>query len=274
LRWALPKLGLRWEGFRGLHGQVCKRIVRRARSLGLLSIAEYRARLEQEPAEWRALDQLCRVTISRFCRDRGVFERLAEDVLPTLAERALHEGRNAINAWSAGCASGEEPWSLHLAWRMALAPRYPQLSFFVRATDSDEELLLRARAARYGPGSLRELPDVWRERAFVPVEGGWRLVDEFREGVTFVHEDLRSAAPDGVFDLVLCRNLAFTYFAEDLQRLVLERFRACLRPGGFLVIGRHERLPSPHPFVPEGPSGNPFFAASVTNAAGAPLVRT
>jgi chemotaxis protein methyltransferase CheR len=259
LRWALPKLGLRWEGFRGLHGQVCKRIARRVRSLGLASVAEYRARLEQEPAEWVALDKLCRVTISRFYRDRGVFDRLAEDVLPTLAQRALDEGRHEISAWSAGCASGEEPWTLHLVWRMALAARYPELSFVVRASDSDEDLLLRARAACYGPGSLRELPDVWRERAFLPVEGGYQLGDELREGVTFVHEDLRSAAPGGGFDLVLCRNAAFTYFAEDLQRLTLERFRACLLPGGILVIGRHEKLPSPHPFVPHGRGGDFFL---------------
>ncbi len=259
LQWALPQLGLRWEGFRGLHGQVCKRIARRARSLGLTSIAEYRALLEREPTELGVLDQLCRVTISRFYRDRGVFERLAEDVLPTLAQRALDEGRSCIDAWSAGCASGEEPWSLHLVWRMALAARYPRLRFFVRASDSDEDLLLRARAACYGAGSLRELPAAWCERAFVRGEGGLWLADEFREGVAFVHEDLRNAAPAGAFDLILCRNLAFTYFAEELQRLTLERFAACLRPGGVLVIGRHERLPTPQPFVPEGRGGDFFL---------------
>jgi chemotaxis protein methyltransferase CheR len=148
---------------------------------------------------------------------------------------------------------------------MSLAARYPELGFSVRASDADEDLLSRARAAIYGEGSLRELPDLWRERAFVRVEGGLRLADEFREGVTFVREDLREAAVRGVVDLVLCRNVAFTYFAEDLQRRTLERFKACLRPGGMLVIGRHERLPSPHPFVPEGRCGDFFFRPPVTN---------
>ncbi len=262
LKWALPRLGLRWEGFRGLHGQVCKRVARRARSLGLRTFTEYRFWLDAHPTEWPVLDQMCRVTISRFYRDRGVFECLEHEVLPALAERAFSEGRAVVSAWCAGCASGEEPWSLGLVWRFGVAHRFPQLAFQVRATDSDELLLARARAAVYEPGSLKELPEDWRERAFTRNAAGLRLADQYRDGVTFCCEDLRSAQPLGPFDLVLCRNSAFTYFAEDVQRRTLERLSTCLRSSGVLVIGRHERLPEPHAWIPAGRGGDFFFRPS------------
>jgi chemotaxis protein methyltransferase CheR len=76
LRWALPRLGLRWPGFRKVRRQVCKRITRRIRELGLADVTTYRERLESVPEEWPELDALCRITISRFYRDRAVFDHL------------------------------------------------------------------------------------------------------------------------------------------------------------------------------------------------------
>ena len=77
LQWALPRLDLRWQGFRKVHGQVCKRLKRRIKALGLADIAAYRARLEAYPDEWATLDEMCHITISRFFRDSRIFETLA-----------------------------------------------------------------------------------------------------------------------------------------------------------------------------------------------------
>ncbi|MFP3941442.1 MAG: CheR family methyltransferase, partial [Thermoanaerobaculia bacterium] len=111
LQWALPRLGMRWSGFRKVRRQVCRRITRRMGELGLRSLREYRERLEAEPGEWRELDRLCRVTISRFWRDRGTFRTLEETVLPALAGAALETGNATLEAWSCGCASGEEAYT-------------------------------------------------------------------------------------------------------------------------------------------------------------------
>src|SRR5688572_21033252 len=117
LQWALPRLGLRWEGFRRVRAQVCKRIAERMRERGLADLVEYRALLEREPAEWTVLDDLCRVTISRFWRDRAVWDALHESVLPALVAAVVCRGSSSLRAWCAGCASGEEPYSLLLLWR-------------------------------------------------------------------------------------------------------------------------------------------------------------
>jgi chemotaxis protein methyltransferase CheR len=225
LQWALPRLRLRWAGFRKVRRQVCRRISRRQAELGLDGVDAYRARLESDPAEWGVLERLCRITISRFWRDRALFEALRDEVLPALGPD--------VAAWSAGCASGEEPYSLVLAAEEA------GVGLRVLATDVDPVLLERARRARYPESSLRELPPELRRRAFE----GELLKREYRARIECALHDLRTGPPDGPFDLVLCRNLLFTYFEEELQREVGGQLAASVRPGGALVVGRHETLP-------------------------------
>lgn len=244
LQWALPQLGLSWDGFRRVHRQVCRRIAARVTALHLADCLAYRQYLETHPAEWTMLDSFCRIPISRLVRERVVFERLASDVLPTLAEAAAARGAGELRCWSAGCASGEEPYSLAILWQLVLACRFPALSLRVTATDVDEQLLERARAAIYRRSSLREVPDEWIAAAFTPCDGLYALQPQFRAAVQFHQQDVRRVLPVGLFDLVLCRYVAFTYFDESLQRRTLERLLTVLRPGGALVIGLKECLPS------------------------------
>jgi chemotaxis protein methyltransferase CheR len=110
LQWALPLRNLRWPGFRKVRRQVCKRLKRRIEELGLVDFAAYRARLEADASEWGVFDECCHITISRFFRDRGVFEALRQRVLPDIATRARSE-RQTARIWSAGCASGEGPYT-------------------------------------------------------------------------------------------------------------------------------------------------------------------
>ena len=242
LQWALPRLRMRWAGFRKVRRQVCRRIERRLLDLDLSDVTAYRAYLEATPEEWQSLDALCGVTISRFYRDRGVFEFLERSVLPQLAAETATRGA-AVEAWSAGCASGEEPYTLVLVWEYAVRPSFPAVGLHVLATDADETMIRRARAASYGESSLRELPSPWRRRGFVRRGGRCHLRPRFRQPVTVECHDVRDSIPNGPYDLVLCRNLAFTYFEPALQREVAERLALALRPGGALVVGSHERLP-------------------------------
>jgi chemotaxis protein methyltransferase CheR len=239
LQWALPRLRLRWAGYRKVRGQVCKRLARRLRELELADLAAYEAFLSQHPEEWKQLDGLCRITISRFYRDRGVFDFLGDAVLPELARAA---GDREVRCWSAGCASGEEPYTLALVWRFAGVR--PGASISVIATDSDEHLLARASAGIYDASSLKDLPAGWRRESFEPVGGEFRLLDSAREPVRITRCDVREELPEGRFDLILCRNLVFTYFEDALQREVLSRMTDRMLKGGALVIGVHENLPA------------------------------
>jgi len=243
LQWALPQLELRWDGFRRVRGQVCKRIARRARELGLANVAAYRSYLEAHPAEWGTFDGMCRVSISRFCRDRGVFALLSESVLPELALRASERGDRSVRLWSAGCAGGEEPYSLAIAWSVSVAPDHPDVTLRVLATDADSAQLERARAGVYPSGTLRDVPPSWLHAAVTRSGAGLRVRDEHRAAVELLQQDLRREMPAGVFDLVMCRNVAFTYFGQELQRRVLDELLQRVRGGGFLVIGKREQLP-------------------------------
>jgi chemotaxis protein methyltransferase CheR len=250
LQWALPRLGLRWPGFRRVRRQVCKRIARRMTELGLPDAAAYRTRLEVDAAEWSVLDACCWISVSHFYRDREVFEDLARELLPDLARAAIARERPLLRAWSAGCASGEEPYTLRLAWDLAIAPALPEAELHIIATDVSAELLERARRGVYPASALEELPAAWRSRAFEELDGAFRLRDEFRRGVQFHQQDLRNAMPTGPFDLILCRNLAFTYFEGELQRTIQRGLVKRLAPGGALLVGIHEAIPEPAELAP------------------------
>jgi chemotaxis protein methyltransferase CheR len=243
LQWALPHLGLRWPGFRKVRRQVHKRIARRLTELNLTRPSEYRDYLETHSDEWALLDGLSRVSISRFYRDRDVFDHLRDELLPELACAARRRGEPRIRVWSAGCASGEEPYTVAVLWRRHVQPDFPDVSLCMAATDADEHLLQRARRASYPASSLRDAPADWREAAFTRSGAEYVLRPEFRGQVELQRQDIRAEAPAESFHLILCRNLVFTYFADPGQKRVLERIVARLLPGGCFVIGKHEAVP-------------------------------
>ena len=244
LAWALPRMGLSPAAFRKVHGQVCKRVARRMRDLGISGHDAYRSRLEADEDEWPLLDSLCRITITRFCRERAAWVQLRDAILPRLADQARTARRNTLRAWSAGCGGGEEPYGLRILWELELAPLFPSLQLEIVATDADAGMLRRARNAVYRQGTLREVPPEWIERAFEEDGELLRLRPQYRAGIDFGQQDMRVAMPDGPFDLVLCRYLAFTYFDMDGRRAALHGIAHRLRPGGILMLGAKEYPPA------------------------------
>ena len=255
LQWALPRMGLCWPGFRKVRRQVHKRIVRRLGELGLQQILDYRRYLEAHSAEWTVLDAFSRISISRFYRDRDVFDHLRDATLPELAHVARDRNETRLCAWSAGCASGEEPYSLAILWNKCVQPDFPEIGLHVVATDVDEHMLERARRAVYAASSVKDVPADWIETAFVRAGDAYQLGAELCGQVEFRQQDIRDDVPGESFHLVLCRNLVFTYFAEPLQRQVLERIADHLVPGGFLLIGKHEALRGETQRLSPSPSG-------------------
>lgn len=243
LQWALPRLHMRWPGFRRVRKRVCKRIGRRLGELGLADGNGYRGYLETNAEEWDLLDGLCRVVVTRYYRDKLVFARLADEVLPRLAAEVELAGRDRVRCWSVGSASGEEPYTLAILWHEGLARHSPGLKLDILGTEIDPELLARSRKACYPFGTIRNLPQALRDAAFDNVDGQYCLRPVYRERVAFRQQDIRRDLPEGAFDLILCRNLVFTYFDEPLQQRILTQLLTRLRPGGWLVVGVREALP-------------------------------
>ena len=255
LQWCLPHLELRWPGFRKVRRTVCKRLRRRVRALGLDGLDAYRGYLEAHDEEWPNVDAYCRIPISRFYRDRQVFEAISDRILPDLAHAAEARDAPALEAWSAGSASGEEAYSLAILWCLRLRGAFPDIAFNVLGTDADQTMIRRAEAACYPAGSLRDLTADWRTQAFALEGDQCCLRPDFRKTVQFREQDLRLEMPEGPFDLILCRNVAFTYFARPLQTRILRELNSRLLDGGVLVIGGHETLPDDEcGFVPVIPS--------------------
>ncbi|MGZ5968844.1 MAG: CheR family methyltransferase, partial [Polyangiales bacterium] len=131
-----------------------------------------------------------------------------------------------------------------IAFHLEVAPECPGIELDLVATDADARLVERARVGCYERGSLREVPKPWMDAAFER-DGELSCVrSEMRTGVQYRVEDVRRQMPDGPFRLILCRNVAFTYFDAPTQRVVLDRFVERLAPGGYLALGSHERLPA------------------------------
>lgn len=244
LQWCLPKLRLRWRGFRRVRRPVYQSIERRLAQLRLPDLTAYRSYLESHEAEWPVLDELCRVPISRFYRDRAAFEYLELAVLSELSRMALELGEKDLRVWSIGCASGEEPYTVAIIWRLAVAPEFPGLQLAILATDTDQEALERAKRGSYPSQSVRGLPPGMLAQAFSESPTGFVLKEDFRAGIEFLEQDVRVMVPDGPFHLILCRNVVFTYFDVGLQQHTLRQIVDRLVPGGALIIGVTESLPS------------------------------
>ena len=243
LQWALPQLHMRWPGFRRVRKQVCKRIQKRISGLQLTDIAAYRQYLQSHEEEWPVLDHACRVTVSRFYRDKVVLEHMRHHVLPILAQAAIATRSPLLRGWSAGCAMGEEAYTLALIWDKDAGKDFPQLDIHITATDIDEILLQRARRGCYSYGSVKALPEGWLQSSFTRQDDEYCLHSHFLSRVNFIKQDIRDQLDAGPFHIVFCRNMAFTYFDYELQLEILAHIHNSLVDGGALIIGGHESLP-------------------------------
>lgn len=243
LQWCLPRLGLQWRGFRKVRRIVRRRIERRLAELDLPDATAYRHYLESHPEEWPVLDRVCRIPVSRFYRDRAVFEYLGNVVLPELSAAIVARREAELRCWSAGCDAGEEPYTLAILFRVRVAPRFPGVRLRIVATDVEPEMIELAVRACYPRYAVRDVPADLATAFTESPDGRLRLADECRRDVELGVQDIRVAAPEGRFHLILCRYLALTYFDAALQQRTLSLLRDKLEPGGVLVVGATERVP-------------------------------
>lgn len=242
LQWALPQLNMRWPGFRRVRRQVCRRVDKRLRQLQFDDIDAYRHYLTTHPDEWTHLDNMCRITISRFYRDRAVFDVFATDLLPELLQDMIEKNNATLKIWSCGCASGEEPYTVAIIWHYMYSKAYPGFQLEITATDIDPVLIERAHKACYPENTLRFLPNEWKSKAFSAQDNTLCLHENLKKYVRFKLSDIRTEFLEGSFQIVFCRNLAFTYFDRQVQEHVLSIIANVLEPGGILIVGKHEQL--------------------------------
>ncbi len=218
----------------------------RCRALGLAAVSDYTAYLAaQSPSseqEWSRLAARLTNIESYFFRDRGQFQLLEQGLLPELIARQRPQRR--LRLWSAGCSTGEEPYSLAMLL-LQLLPDLAQWDCRILATDFNPEALARARRGWYSNWSFRVLPADYRQRYFEPVSGGYQISALVQPWVEFHPCNLvepleHSPALRGqIFDLILCRNV-FIYFHQAAIARTLAHFTRALRPEGYLLTGHAE----------------------------------
>jgi chemotaxis methyl-accepting protein methylase len=244
---AAPLLGLRWQRFK--RGGIKRKVERRMAELYLSSFEGYLRRIEEDSEEKSLLSQILTVTITRFFRDREVFDLFEHSIIPSIVE---HKGEGDFKIWSIGCANGEEPYSLSMLWKERFEKEFPRVRLTLFATDINQGLLERAKERRYKKSSLKEVPEGTLQRFFKIDKGFYILDRSVRDGVAFKKHDVIHEEPFFGMDLIFCRNLAFTYFSKECQMSVLRKIAASLKENGYLVIGEDESLPLTYPtlFVP------------------------
>jgi len=222
-----------------------RRIAVRMRARGALDYASYSRLLDSDPAEYEWLISALTVNVTKLFRNAETWDVVASTVLPAL--RALPAPR--LNCWVAGCASGEEAYTLAALWLQAAAelPRGASGDpgrFRITATDIDAASLAAAEAGSYGVESFTETPAAVRDRWFTGAAqpGRWSAGAELRSLIRFERRDLLlEAAPSQAMHLITCRNVII-YFDRESQDALMRRFHDALVPGGYLVLGKVETL--------------------------------
>lgn len=220
------------------------RLVRRVRELRLDSFASYCSALQSAKADQELPELINAVTtnLTRFFREPHHFEHLRDVALQEAMQQALTPGSpKRLRLWSAGCSSGEEPYSIALTLLESGLP----LSLWdakILATDLDSNMLATASAGQYdlSHDSTRDLPVALRDKYFTVSQQQAEAKHELKRLITFRQLNLLHAWPmQGSFDVIFCRNVLI-YFDKPTQKNLLERFAKLLRPGGFLYIGHSE----------------------------------
>lgn len=249
------------DAFRALTGQIARargvavgsyklgclqrRIAARMRARGAASYSAYARVLRDDPAEYDALLDALTINVTRLFRDADVWEAVAARVLPELWA-TTHE---PLHTWVAGCASGEEAYTIAALWHRFLEGRGALgrlRRVHVTASDLEPAALRVAAEGRYPREAFRDTPAHVRTRYFSPAEPH-AADDTLRRMIRFEQRDLlsdASAPPAASVHLITCRNVLI-YFDKPSQEDVFRRFHAALAPGGYLVIGKAEAMLGP-----------------------------
>ncbi len=223
-----------------------RRVSRRMTITHTHSMQDYALYLETHPEEIGELVQAFLINVTQFFRDPEAFNFLKTEVLPKIIARARQRDR-VLRLWSAGCATGEEPYSLAMLLVDLLGSELPEWSIKIFATDLDDAAITFARRGFYTENFLKNVPVQYQEQFFERVEFGFRVTKALRQMVIFGQQDLSRSAPFPRIDLVMCRNVLI-YFTPELQDYVLNQFAFSLSDVGYLFLGKAETVRPAQPY--------------------------
>ena len=241
LRGLLDKLSARHNfDFREYkEGSLARRIRARMTQVHVDSFGAYANYIEANPNEHIALFNTILINVTTFFRDPEAWRTLADEVIPRIVEDA-GEGRT-LRIWSAGCSSGEEPYSIAMLLAEHLGEAANNYTIKIYGTEVDEEALTAARHALYRIDQLKDVPDRLIDRYFTRDGQLYRFRRDIRRWCIFGSHNLTQAPPLSHIDLLLCRNVLI-YFTSELQERILSRFHYSIREDGYLFLGRSESL--------------------------------
>ncbi len=216
-----------------------RRIAKRMQAVGIDGFATYMDYLEVHPDEFAALFDVILINVTAFFRDTAAWEYLRDEALPLLL--ASRPEPEPLRIWSAGCASGEEPYSLAIMLAEALGRDAFRARVKIYATDADEGALNQARAASYSAAQVEAVPADLRARYFTADGDQFVFDKDLRRSVIFGRHDLLQDAPISRVDILTCRN-ALMYFNTEAQSRILKRFHFALASDGVLFLGKAEML--------------------------------
>jgi two-component system CheB/CheR fusion protein len=229
---------------------VGRRILRRVELLGSTDLADYADRLRSDPEELGRLYHDLLIGVTRFFRDPEAFDVLEQEVIPEILQRVPEN--EEIRIWVAGCATGEEAYSLAMILFEQMTAAGRQLNVKILSTDVHGASLAYASAGFYGEEQLEHVSDRRRERFFTKKPAGYHISQDLRQLIVFAPHNITKNAPFTKMHLITCRNLLI-YLETAAQKTVLSLFHFGLTMGGFLFLGSSET---------PGPLGHEFDAVS------------
>ena len=216
-----------------------RRIEKRMQSAKVGTFVEYRARLEADADEFAKLFDTILINVTGFFRDTPAWQFMREEIVPTIT--AAKDPDEQIRVWSAGCATGEEAYSLAMIFAEDLGEERFADQMKIYATDVDESALAEARHGIFTEDHVKDVPEDLRERYFDSLDSKYVFSPDLRRAVIFGRNDLLADPPISRIDLISTRN-TLMYFNPDAQRRILHNFHFALLSAGFLFLGRSETL--------------------------------
>jgi two-component system CheB/CheR fusion protein len=229
--------GFDFTGYK--RASLLRRIDKRIQTLGITTYAEYTDFLEVHPEEFSQLFNTVLINVTRFFRDPAAWDYLAAEIIPQILERK--EPGEPLRIWSAGCASGEEPYTLAMILAETLGVQQLPERVKIYATDVDAQSLSQARQGTYSASEIEDVPEGLREKYFDRSAENYVLHKDLRASVIVGRHDLVQDAPISHLDLLVCRN-TLIYFNAETQSRILSRFCFSIDQNGFLFLGKSETL--------------------------------
>jgi chemotaxis protein methyltransferase CheR len=231
--------GFNCEHYKEAHFR--RRINVRVRATNSESYGVYLKLLKKDPQEYEFLVDTLTVNVSEFFRNPETFRIIEKETIPSIFKYRSESLIRSIRIWSAGCAAGEEAYSLAILLHRTLKTDFNKYRIRIIGTDIDAQSLEKARKGIYSENSLKNLDLSIKERYFLKQREAYQVIDELKDITQFKCHDLISDPRIDRFDLIVCRNVMI-YFKKEIQEQLQLNFYQALEKGGFLVIGKSETL--------------------------------